>query len=100
MLKIKDNIELKELEKFGFFKNNNNNYYFEFPNNVYDYIEIVDYSREMHIVNLNREKINDVSHFKYVLYKHKVGDTIKVKYYRENKLNETNIILSEAIENE
>ena len=52
------------------------------------------------IVEIDGEKIDDVSHFKYVLYKHKVGDTIKVKYYRENKLKETTIVLSEAIENE
>jgi len=52
------------------------------------------------IVEIDGEKIDDVSHFKYVLYKHKVGDSIKVKYYRENKLGETTIVLSEAIENE
>lgn len=52
------------------------------------------------IVEIDGEKIDDVSHFKYVLYKHKVGDSIKVKYYRENKLEETTIVLSEAIENE
>lgn len=51
------------------------------------------------IVEIDGEKVDDVSHFKYVLYKHKVGDTINVKYYRENKLEETTIILSEAIEN-
>ena len=51
------------------------------------------------IVEVDGEKIDDVSHFKYVLYKHSVGDTIKVKYYRENKLSETTIMLSEAIEN-
>lgn len=52
------------------------------------------------IVEVDGEKVDDVSHFKYVLYKHKVGDSIKVKYYRENKLEETTIVLSEAIENE
>jgi len=52
------------------------------------------------IVEIDGEKINDVSHFKYVLYKHKIGDKIKVKYYRENKLNETEILLSEAIKSE
>ena len=51
------------------------------------------------IVEINGEKVEDVSHFKYILYKHKVGDTIKVKYYRENKLKDTTIILSETIEN-
>jgi serine protease Do len=50
------------------------------------------------IVEIDGEKVDDVSHFKYVLYKHKVGDTIKVKYYRENKMKETTIVLSEAIE--
>ena len=50
------------------------------------------------IVEINDEKIDDVSHFKYALYKYSVGDTIKVKYYRENKLKETTIVLSEAIE--
>ena len=52
------------------------------------------------IVEIDGEKVDDVSHFKYILYKHKVGDSIKVKYYRENKLEETTIVLSEAIENE
>ena len=52
------------------------------------------------IVEIDGEKIDDVSHFKYVLYKHSVGDKIKVKYYRENKLKDTTIELSEAIENE
>ncbi len=52
------------------------------------------------IVEMDGTKIDDVSHFKYILYKHSVGDTIKVKYYRENKLSETTIVLSEAIKNE
>ncbi len=52
------------------------------------------------IVEIDGEKVDDVSHFKYILYKHKVGDTIKIKYYRENKLKETTITLSEAIEND
>ena len=52
------------------------------------------------IVEIDGEKVDDVSHFKYLLYKHSVGDKIKVKYYRENKLKETTVILSEAIESE
>jgi len=52
------------------------------------------------IVEIDGEKVDDVSHFKYILYKHSVGDTMKVKYYRENKLKETTVVLSEAIENE
>ncbi len=52
------------------------------------------------IVSIDGEKIDDVSHFKYRLYKHKVGDKIKVKYYRNNKLSETTIELTEAIKSE
>ena len=52
------------------------------------------------IVELDGEKVEDVTHFKYLLYKHTVGDSIKVKYYRENKLNETTINLTEAIKSE
>lgn len=52
------------------------------------------------IVELDGEKVDDVTHFKYLLYKHTVGDTIKVKYYRENKLNETTVSLTEAIKSE
>ena len=52
------------------------------------------------IVEIDGKKVEDVSHFKYILYKHSVGDTIKVKYYRENNLKETTIVLSEAIKSE
>lgn len=52
------------------------------------------------IVEINGEKVEDVSHFKYKLYKHKVGDKVLVKYYRNNKLSEATITLSEAIKSE
>ena len=52
------------------------------------------------IVEIGGEKVDDVSHFKYKLYKHKIGDKIKVKYYRENKLEETTIELTESIKSE
>ena len=52
------------------------------------------------IIEIEGEKIKDVSHFKYNLYKYKVGDKIKVKYYRENKLEETTIELTESIKSE
>ena len=52
------------------------------------------------IVEIDGEKVDDVSHFKYILYKHKVGDKIKVKYYRENKLQETTIELTEKVKSE
>lgn len=52
------------------------------------------------IIELDGEKVDDVSHFKYLLYKHKIGDKIKVRYYRENKINETTFELTEAIKSE
>ena len=52
------------------------------------------------IIEIDGEKVDDVSHLKYILYKHSIGDKIKVKYYRENKIKETVITLSEAIERE
>ena len=52
------------------------------------------------IVEIDGNKVEDTSHFKYQLYKHAVGDTITVKYYRNNKLEETKIELTEAIKND
>lgn len=49
------------------------------------------------IVEMDGVKIEDTSHFRYQLYKHKIGDKVKVKYYRDNKLLETTIELNEAI---
>ncbi len=49
------------------------------------------------IVSMNNEKVDDVSHFKYLLYKYKVGDKITVKYYRNNQLLETTIELTKSI---
>ena len=51
------------------------------------------------IIEMDNEKVDDVSHFRYMLYKHKVGDKIEVKYYRNNKEYTTTIELTEAIEN-
>lgn len=52
------------------------------------------------IVEVDSKKVEDVSYFKYLLYKKKVGDKVNVKYYRNNKLNETTITLSESIKSE
>lgn len=49
------------------------------------------------IVELDGKKIEDVSHFKYALYKHSIGDKVSIKYYRNNKLEETTLELTEAI---
>jgi len=52
------------------------------------------------IVEVDGNKVEDVSSFKYLLYKHSVGDKVKIRYYRENKINETTLELTEAIKSE
>ena len=51
------------------------------------------------IISINDTEIEDSAHFKYLLYKYKVGDTIKIQYIRNNKINETNIKLDKKAEN-
>ncbi len=52
------------------------------------------------IVEMNGEKVEDVSHFKYMLYKQSIGSKVKVKFYRNNKLSEAEIELTKSIESE
>ncbi len=47
------------------------------------------------IVELAGEKVTNLLDLRKQLYSHKVGDTIKVKYYRNGKLESTTIKLSE-----
>ena len=49
------------------------------------------------IVEMDGVKIEDTSYFKYQLYKHKIGDKVKIKYYRDNKMLEATLELDEAI---
>ncbi len=39
-------------------------------------------------------KVSDVTHFRYLLYKHSIGDTIKVTYIRDGKENTMNVKLN------
>lgn len=52
------------------------------------------------IVSMDEEKVEDVQHFKYMLYKHSIGDKVKIKYYRNNQILETTIELKDSIESE
>ncbi len=51
------------------------------------------------IIEMDGKKVEDVSYFRYLLYKHSIGDKVRIKYYRGDKLNETTLVLSEAIPN-
>lgn len=48
------------------------------------------------LVEIDGVKIKSSAHFKYLLYKHKVGDTVSVKYNRNKKINEITIQLMES----
>lgn len=50
------------------------------------------------ITKINGEKITTVSEFKYELYKHSIGDTIEVTYYRNGKENKTQVKLDKSNE--
>lgn len=48
------------------------------------------------IVKLGDADITSLAFLKYQLYKHNVGDTVEIQYYRGNELMTTNIHLSKA----
>lgn len=50
------------------------------------------------IIEIDGVKIEDSSYFRYALYKYEVGDTIKVRYYRNNKILETSVKLTKGAE--
>ena len=52
------------------------------------------------IIEVDGTKVENVSYFEYLLYKHSVGDTMKIKYYRDNKLEETTVKLTESVKSE
>lgn len=51
------------------------------------------------ILELNDEKINNTAYLRYELYKYNVGDTITIKYLRDDKIKTTKITLTEYKEN-
>lgn len=48
------------------------------------------------ITNIDGNDITTVSEFKYELYKHSIGDTIEVTYYRNSKENKTKLKLDKT----
>lgn len=48
------------------------------------------------ITNIDGNDITTVSEFKYELYKHSIGDTIEVTYYRNGKENKTKLKLDKT----
>lgn len=50
------------------------------------------------ILEIEGNKITDGAHLKYILYKYTVGDNIKVTYYRDGKIKETTVSLTQSVE--
>lgn len=50
------------------------------------------------IIEVDGVKIENSSYFRYALYKYNIGDTIKVRYYRNNKILEATLNLTKGIE--
>lgn len=48
------------------------------------------------IVEFAGKEVKSTAYFRYLLYKQKVGDTVKLKYYRNGKIKEASIILNES----
>ena len=50
------------------------------------------------IIAIDDDKVTNTAYLRYLLYKHNIGDTIKVKYIRGKEEKTTNITLSKAVE--
>ena len=46
------------------------------------------------ITEMDGTKVESTSHFRYLLYKHKVGDTVNIKYIRDGKTEEVKLHLN------
>lgn len=49
------------------------------------------------IIKVDNYEIEDSAYFRYILYKYKVGETIKITYIRNDKQYETNVLLNKGI---
>lgn len=83
MLKIKDNIDLKELEKFGFNKTVNRYFYFMKHDNIRDafmgFIEVNRYTKELNIGYTRDWEDVDPEYIAYEI-QDKVFDLIQAGY--------------------
>jgi len=48
------------------------------------------------IYMIDGNRTDDMTHFRYLLYKYEVGDTITIKFYRGNNSKEVKVVLSDA----
>ena len=51
------------------------------------------------VLSIGDTEISDSAHFKYLLYKYNVGDSVKITFMRDNKIHETTLKLDKSAEN-
>lgn len=49
------------------------------------------------ILSIDDVEVKNSSYVRYILYKHKIGDKVKIKYYRNNSINEVEVLLNKSI---
>ena len=49
------------------------------------------------IISIDNKEVIDSAHLKYMLYKYNIGDKIKVKYIRNNKIETVSILLNKGV---
>ena len=50
------------------------------------------------LLEVDGEKITGIARFRFMLYKHTVGETMKLTYYRDSKIKELEVNLTKSIE--
>lgn len=50
------------------------------------------------LLEVDGEEITGIGHFRFLLYKHSVGDTMKLRYYRDGKIKDVDVKLTKSIE--
>ncbi len=50
------------------------------------------------ILEVNNVKVTGIGHFRFLLYKYEVGDTITIKYYRDGKISSVQVKLDKSVE--
>lgn len=50
------------------------------------------------LLEFDGTEIKSIAHFRFMLYKHSVGDTISLKYYRDDKIKDVKVKLNKSIE--
>ena len=48
------------------------------------------------VIEFAGKEVKSMAYFRYLLYKQSVGDSVKIKYYRDGKIKEATIILDES----